>query len=193
MVDEVRPAEVEAFLSEVGSELGVKMEVSEFGVSRILRCIVEGRSLSIGTGGSDYWVSADVLWPTFPRVTGICWAPEESYIRAKLLEDGTSPPSTGDAAFDGTYLLLGDGATELSHNLTAEVRRAFLEHESIHPGVKWLDMTLMHEHLHVEARPPVRSGNDRWPRLGEGQFTAKLAAGSLLRAASLASKIEEVA
>ena len=123
--------------------------------------------------------------------TVILWAPDDSYARAKHLEEGPSPSKTGDSRFDATYLLRGNGAVELSRGLPAGVREILLVSASIHPEVKWQELTSLRERLHVHAQPPLQNRHKvPGPSLGEALFTTECATVALQRAVELAERIE---
>jgi hypothetical protein len=191
VVDELTERNAD-FVRQVGSLLGASIEILEFGVSRILECRLEGRRSRLGTNGSSYWTFAETALPGLPEDTEVWWGPADSYARVKTLEDGTTLPVTGDAAFDTAYMLLGADAPRLSDWLPEGARRALVESADLHPSIRWLVQPELTRQLHVRAEPSLwRGAPPATPvQLGEAAFTVERAARSLQRTAALASLLE---
>jgi hypothetical protein len=194
----VNAHELEAFHREVEQHLGVTGELVAFGVSRTLRLDLRGRHVEVGTNGSYLWVTADLRWDTFPESTLLTYAPEDSYNRAKMLEDGSIPVKTGDPAFDRAYLLLGGAADAVAAALTPQARRVLLEFADLRPEVRGTDfggdpLKVAHR-VHVRSEPDLRltGYGSSFVRLGTERFTPEHAVAVVERLTTCAERLEAI-
>jgi hypothetical protein len=186
------PTESAAFVEECGCRLAVSGRIQSSGVSRVFACTLHNRLLKVGTNGSFYWVATELRWK-MPSDVEIMWAPVNSYKRAKLFELEAGPPSTGDAAFDDSFVIVGIGTAgeRFAPQVPVRARSALVEAVAIRPDVRWLAPQL-ERRLHIKAEPPLRR-NDSLPgfvALGTELFTPAEAAAAAQRSVQLAEQIE---
>jgi hypothetical protein len=126
-----------------------------------------------------------------PEDAEIHWAPADSYVRAKLLEDGTHPASSGNDRFDAEFLLLGSGASRLAEQLTLAVEDALLRHAEQHPTIRWLRVPELRRALHIHAQPSLQSSfRPGGVPIGTELFTPADAGRALMAVLMLADEIE---
>jgi hypothetical protein len=188
--------ELEAFQHEVEQHLGVSGTLTAFGVSRVLHVDLRGRHVDIGTNGSYLWVIADLRWTNFPEGALLSYAPEDSYRRGKMMEDGSIPAETGEPSFDHAYLLLGLGAAEAAAALPAQVRVALLEFADLRPEIRGQeiggDPLRAVRRVHIRSEPDLRANphSSYFVRLGTEHFTPEHAATTAQRLTKCAEALE---
>lgn len=195
MTDETPAPAAESFVREVLRELGLPGDVQGLGPSRTLRVEIEGRPVRVGANGSCVWVEVDLPQAAFPADATLFFAPAASYYRGKLLADGGTLHPTGDPAFDGTYLVLGEGGARAAARLTPGARAVLLEgarHQlEIHGVHSPADRQGPLARPVLRATPDLRApGPERSdPAPGEENFTPAFAARAAREVAALAHRL----
>jgi hypothetical protein len=188
----MQPQALVDFVERAGSLATTNGALENCGVSRIWRGTSDsGRPVDIGTNGSYYWVTTDLVPSFFPGNVAIVSAPRGTYAREKWLE--ASPlPLSGDDRFDSLFLALGD-ASHAVQWLTPARRDAFVEAADIHPSLQLFDPIALAPRVHLRCEPSVyRGGPGQWYELGSGPFTPENARDAAQRILTLAVRLETV-
>jgi hypothetical protein len=157
-----RPAQVVTEFSDVrlmldaAAELaGVSGKVETYGPSLILKAEVEGRACELAMGSKHLWVAVDTSWG-MPEDCLVLWAPVNSYLRVKCVEDAASLPAwSGDSVFDASYCVVGPSAPAFVATGGPAEREALCRYEWLRPDVTWLDTVAMSRRRHIRATPPI--------------------------------------
>jgi len=127
--------------------------IARLGESRGVVTRLGGRVVELWTNGSTFWVIADLELPSYPDELAVLWAPEGSYVRARLLESGGAAASTDDPGFDKVYVVRGVTGEESSGRLTGLVRTALLDRAGLQVDLQAVEVrTQLHQRLHLRAR-----------------------------------------
>jgi hypothetical protein len=182
------------FLQQIAAALGQEPAIEAWGASQRLRLVDAGRSTDVCTNGAMFWIDCDVSWPEYRRDVILAHAPLESYLRAKLPEEGEEPAQSGDRAFDDAFVILGPGAQELVSAIGPALRRTFVEFADVHPILRTQQLVSggLIERVHIHAEPrlyeePYQAGG---VALGTQRFTSAHCAVHVRRTILLAKAIE---
>ena len=158
--------ELESFLHQTAAILGQPAAITEFGVSRTLTVDLDQRLIEVGTNGPMLWLNASLDWPAIPSDgTFIGWAPENGYLRTKLIEGPGRAGTTGDVDFDHTYLIFGPSA-ETIVGLDPQFRRLLLANETLRPQL--LGRAISHDPIrwckrrHIRCEPSLSGDTNNW-------------------------------
>lgn len=189
---------VDQFAAAVAEQLGLaSTALRRSGASAYLDATLGGNTLRLGCNGARVWITVP-LWPSLSSYrAGISWAPQDSYLRAKLTEERITLGLTNNPAFDNLYLIGGEDACALAANLPFAAQRLLVEHA---------DIILALRDGHFDAPHPARSHEPQLRadlilhtpegdrpggvRLGEQLFTPAYAAACLRRIAALVAALE---
>lgn len=141
------------FAREVAAVMAVSHEhLGRRGGSRGVVTRLGGRVVELWTNGTVFWLIAELTLPDFPEEVAVVWAPEGTYVRAKLLEGGAKIP-TGDPGFDKVFLVCGTTGERVTPRLTSRVRTALLDNPGLQVDLQAVEVrTQVHKRLHLHAR-----------------------------------------
>ena len=184
-----------AFLRAVEKLLGAPASFQSEGAARIMTTSLRGRQMDIGTNGAMLWINCDFVWPNLREDALFMCAPHGSYLRAKMIEDGDIPATTGDLRFDNAYLLLGPGGAGLAGELNKELRSVLLDFADLWPAFRLYEVVFgepPRHRPHIHVTPVLRDEPDFVGAvpMGTQRFTPEYCAIAADRTAALANALD---